>query len=191
MTIRDDRRRDALEHMADYVLREGLRGASLRPLAAAAGTSDRMLLYYFADKNDLIAATLHHVMARLGGLLGQTLTPAALLPFCDLLPAIWKVVQSPALRPYNQLWLELAALAARGEEPFRAVAGRIADGFRDWMGARLKVDREQDRAPLAAALLTTIEGLVVLDAVGRGDAAAPVLALASGLQPAQKTRRRG
>jgi len=45
MSVRTDRRQAALERMADHLLREGMTGASLRPLAAAAGTSDRMLLY--------------------------------------------------------------------------------------------------------------------------------------------------
>ena len=36
----------------DHVLRNGLIGLSLRPLGAAIGTSDRMLLYHFRDKDD-------------------------------------------------------------------------------------------------------------------------------------------
>ena len=54
MNFRNERREAAIERMADYVLSEGLGAATLRPLAAAAGTSDRMLLYYFADKDELL-----------------------------------------------------------------------------------------------------------------------------------------
>ena len=54
MNIRNDRREAAIERMADHVLSEGLAAGTLRPLAAAAGTSDRMLLYYFADKDELL-----------------------------------------------------------------------------------------------------------------------------------------
>ena len=44
-------RRDELAEAAtDYVLEHGLIGLSLRPLAAALGTSDRMLLYHFATR---------------------------------------------------------------------------------------------------------------------------------------------
>ena len=47
------RREDAIERMTDHILLKGLAGATLRPLAAAAGTSDRMLLYYFADRDEI------------------------------------------------------------------------------------------------------------------------------------------
>ena len=43
-------RENLLPLLAAYVLEHGLAGLSLRPLAAAAGTSDRMLLYHFASK---------------------------------------------------------------------------------------------------------------------------------------------
>ena len=56
---RDPARRAALAEAAtDYALEHGLIGLSLRPLAAAIGTSDRMLLYHFADKDDLVATVL-------------------------------------------------------------------------------------------------------------------------------------
>ena len=63
MNTRDERREAAIERMADHVLAEGLAAATLRPLAAAAGTSDRMLLYYFADKDELLTATLARISA--------------------------------------------------------------------------------------------------------------------------------
>ena len=171
MSIRDDRREAAIGRMADHLLQEGMAGASLRPLAAAAGTSDRMLLYYFADKDDLLSATLEHVAARLARLLdeaGRGRTPP---PFPALLAQVWAAVRNPALQPYMRLWLELAASAARGQELHRAIAGRIADGFLTWTAERLHVDQEADRASQAALLLATVDGLALLDAVGRGEAA--------------------
>src|SRR5580693_6683546 len=65
MSIRDERREAAIERMADHLLLEGLGAATLRPLAAAAGTSDRMLLYYFSDKDELLSATLQRLAARM------------------------------------------------------------------------------------------------------------------------------
>ena len=57
--VRDTDRRDGLAEAAtDYVLDHGLIGLSLRPLAAALGTSDRMLLYHFGSKDDLVATVL-------------------------------------------------------------------------------------------------------------------------------------
>ncbi|HEX6486223.1 MAG TPA: TetR/AcrR family transcriptional regulator, partial [Nocardioidaceae bacterium] len=56
---RESTRRDQMVAAAtDFVLEHGLIGLSLRPLAAALGTSDRMLLYHFTSKDDLVAAVL-------------------------------------------------------------------------------------------------------------------------------------
>ena len=56
---RETARRDEVAQAAtDYVLEHGLVGLSLRPLAAQLGTSDRMLLYHFDGKDDLVATVL-------------------------------------------------------------------------------------------------------------------------------------
>ena len=167
MSIRDDRREAAIERMADHLLREGLPGASLRPLAAAAGTSDRMLLYYFTDKDELLAATLTRVAERMTASLDQALPSGARWTFDALLAEVWAALGSASIRPFMHLWLDLAAGSARGLEPHRAIAGGIADGFLSWLACRLHVEPEDGRASSAALLLATIEGLLVLDAVGR------------------------
>ena len=166
--------------MADHLLREGLPGASLRPLAAAAGTSDRMLLYYFTDKDELLAATLTRIAERMTASLDQALPPGALQPFDALLGKVWAALGSESVRPFMHLWLDLAAGAARGIEPHRAVAGGIADGFLDWLACRLDVGPEDDRSRSAALLLATIEGLLVLDAVGRRTVADSAVASSPG-----------
>lgn len=171
---REARRDEVLERLADHLLAEGLAGASLRPLAAAAGTSDRMLLYYFTDKDELLAQALGRVAERLAHLLDADLAAppgAPALPYPELLAQVWTAVRGAALRPYMRLWLDLAARAARGDEPYRAIAGGIADGFLAWAQARLAVEREAEREPLAALLLATVDGAMLLDAAGRASLA--------------------
>ena len=167
MSVRATRREAAIERMADHLLEHGLPGGSLRPLAAAAGTSDRMLLYYFRDKDEVLAATLERVAARLTAMLDAALPPGTRLPYAALLAAVWAAVGSPALRPYMRLWLELAAVAARGVLPGGEIATAIMQGFADWVSDHL------EPAPGAspALLLATIEGMLFLDAVGRRDLA--------------------
>lgn len=48
-----------LNQIADHLLAAGLKDASLRHLAAAIGASDRMLLHYFVDKDELMTAAHH------------------------------------------------------------------------------------------------------------------------------------
>ena len=165
------RRQVILEHMADHILRVGLRGATLRQLAAAAGTSNRMLLYYFADKDDLIRATLDHLAQRLLKTLDSSRASAEPAPFHLLLPSLLEAMRSSALKPYMQLWLEIAAIASREEEPYLTTATQICNGFLAWVAACLQVEQETaERASLAALLLGTVDGLSLLNAIGCGSA---------------------
>src|SRR2546430_12050912 len=66
-----DRRAATLARAADYVLEHGLADLSLRPLAAALGTSTRMLLYDFGSKERLIAAVLAEARRREAALLAE------------------------------------------------------------------------------------------------------------------------
>ena len=185
MSIRDARREAAIARMADHLLREGLAGARLRPLAEAAGVSDRMLLYYFTDKDELLAATLGQVAARLTGQLDRALPPGARQPFAPLLAEVWAALTSDAVQPFMRLWLDLAAGAARGRQPELAVGSAIADGFLAWIAERLEVKAGADPVASAAAFLATIDGLLLLDAVsGRPLADRAVQALAQALESA-------
>lgn len=151
--------------MADHVLAEGLAGASLRPLAKAAGISDRMLLYYFEDKEEVLALTLMTIAGRLHAALADAAPVRK--PLEQLAPELWSVLQSPEMRPVMALWLEISAAAARGQAPFAAVSGQIADGFVAWVDARLEAPAGVDRSALAALVLGTLDGLVMLSGVGR------------------------
>lgn len=174
MTSREERREAAIERMADHLLAEGLSGASLRPLAAAAGTSDRMLLYYFRDKDELLAATLERVAARLVAGLEAALPAGQPLSRDALLRAAWAVVGSEALKPFARLLLELAAASAGGRQPHAGIAARLVEGFHAWTAARLDVP-EGSRSGEAARLLVTIEGMLFLTGAGRRDLAEQAL----------------
>jgi AcrR family transcriptional regulator len=183
MTIRTDRREAAIERMADHVLSEGLGAATLRPLAAAAGTSDRMLLYYFADKDELLAATLDRIAQRMITELDGAIPVEPPRPFAVLLEQAWTAMASDSLRPFMPLWLDLASGAARGLQPHRAIAGKIADGFLAWATIRLQPESDGRPSLLAPLFLASIEGPYLLKAIGRGVIAdSAVVGLVSRLQ---------
>jgi AcrR family transcriptional regulator len=175
MNKRDLRRQQLLERMADYVLAHGLQGASLRPLAAAAGTSDRMLLHYFADKDELLTATLNLVTQRLVTLLDSART--APMPFQHLLPYLAIMLKDVQIQPYMRLWFALLTGAVEGTEPYRTIARRILTTFAGWIASALHVDDEADRAPMAALTFAIIEGLSIFDALGDDGLRADALAV--------------
>jgi AcrR family transcriptional regulator len=168
MNVRSDRRQAAIDRMADYILLKGLGAATLRPFAAAAGTSDRMLLYYFADKDELLTATLNRIATRMIVQLDGSIPVEPRRPFPVLLQQVWAALASESLQPFMPLWLELASGAARGLQPHRDVAGKIADGFLAWVTIRLQPESDGGPASLAPLFLASIEGMYLLMAVGRG-----------------------
>jgi AcrR family transcriptional regulator len=161
----DAKRNQILEQLADQVLATGLNATSLRPLAAAVGTSDRMLLYYFPDKAALITAILGCIVERLQAMLNERVPPGRRVDAPEMVRTLWRLLREPQLRPYMQIWLELAGYASRGEEPHRTIGAAIAGGFLDWIGARLDAPERETREQ-ATTILTQIEGMLLLDAFG-------------------------
>lgn len=161
------RRQDLLDRLVDHVLVHGLSGASLRPLAAAVGTSDRMLIYYFTDKATLIGAILEQGAARMAAQL-EAFTGPERRPVDQLSRELHAMVRTDMMWPFMRLWLEIAALAAQGDAVCKAVGEAIARGFIDWIAARIDV-AEADRAVAAARLLRDVDASALLLALGLDD----------------------
>jgi AcrR family transcriptional regulator len=127
---RDTARRDQLAEVAtDYVLEHGLVGLSLRPLAAAIGTSDRMLLYHFAGKDDLVATVLRVSNDR------SVADVRALAPAPDVRAAVlglWSLASSGHVYRCQRLYFEAAALGLFGLEPYVRV---VREGNAVWVAA--------------------------------------------------------
>lgn len=163
-----DRRAAILERLADHVLAAGLVTASLRPLAKAAGTSDRMLLYYFNDKTEIIAATLALIAERMVTALAAHTAPKP-LPLDGLIAHLSAIVLRPEFWPYMCVWLELASRAGRGDPLYVPIAAQIGEGFLGWGAMQLDAPDEKTRARDAARLLVVIEGMVLVKAIGLND----------------------
>lgn len=164
-------RREALGDAAtDYALEHGLIGLSLRPLAAAVGTSDRMLLYHFKDKDDLVAAVLRISNDR-------AIAEIRALPrAADVRRAVsdlWDACTTGQLERCQRLYVQAAALGLLGREPYLSV---VRESNQLWVGALVDylVDAgaTRGRARRAAALLdATFMGLMLDLAVEPGPAA--------------------
>jgi AcrR family transcriptional regulator len=162
------RRAEIVDRLADHVLAHGLVAASLRPLAKAAGTSDRMLLYYFADKTEIIAATLQRIAERMVMLLSTRTAPEP-LPLGDLITHLSSAVLDDQFWPYMCVWLELASRAGRGDALYGPIAIQIGSGFLAWGEAQLLSPDAETRTRDAARLLVTIEGMVLVKAIGMSE----------------------
>jgi len=163
-----DRHSAILDDLADHVLGHGLSASSLRALATAAGTSDRMLLYYFKDKPELIAATLTRIAERLMAILDNERAKVP-KPMAQLQAELAAVLFSDRFWPYMRLWLEIAALSAKGDPFYRATGGQIGRAFLAWGEAQIDARDAESRAKDAARLLVAIEGMMILKSIGLDD----------------------
>lgn len=157
----DDRRRtELLDALIDAFAAGGVGGRSLRELAAAAGTSHRMLIHHFGSRDEMLLAIVEEVERR------QTLTLDDLPDDpADAVAAMWADLRRPEVRPFERLFFECYARAAQGEEPFTRLVPGAVDG---WLAA---VDeRSGGRADpgLARLGLAVTRGLL-LDLVATGD----------------------
>ncbi len=167
------KRADLLETLADHVLRHGIAGSSLRPLAKSAGISDRMLLYYFEDKADLLGSTLTVIASRMHDRLVDHEGPPR--PFDMLLADLAGLIAEEDLRPFMQVWLEMASLAARGDPVCRSTGAQIGQGFLVWIEGQLAPGADA-RAGDAARLLATLEGIALLGSFGLDEACNAIIA---------------
>ena len=155
---KDPARRAALAEAAtDYALEHGLIGMSLRPLAAAIGTSDRMLLYHFADKDDLVASVLRVSTDR------SVEEIRALPPAADVhafVVGFWDASLTGQLERCQRVYVEAAALGLLGQEPYASVVREANDR---WTAAL--TDRVVEAGGPAAAARRVV---VLLDAAFMG-----------------------
>jgi AcrR family transcriptional regulator len=117
------RRRQLLDALVDEFAAGGVGDRSLRDVAAAVGTSHRMLLHHFGSREDLLLAIVEQVERRQMGLLPDLPTNPA-----ESFAAMWADVRRPELRQLERLFFECYARAAQGEKPFaRMVPGAVND----------------------------------------------------------------
>jgi AcrR family transcriptional regulator len=156
-------RRSALtDELASFVLRKGLSDTSLRHLAAQHDTSDRMLLYYFRTKEELLVAVLARISERLGRILEGYSSAATVTP-ARFLAGTLGLLGDPQIAPFMRIWSEVIARGARGEEPYRKVARKMVSDWLRWIEGRLGLPADGRQRSKAAGLLAIVEGVTLLE----------------------------
>lgn len=128
------RREELLDRVTDHVLAHGLIGLTLRPLAAAIGTSDRMLIYHFGSRDALVSEVVAHATAR------ATVAVEALPAAPSVRAAVnslWIAYREDPLHGCLTLYCQAAASGLIGEEPYlsdaRASNELWAGSLRDYL----------------------------------------------------------
>src|SRR6266849_2269889 len=106
-------RQQLLERAIGYLTEHGIGDVSLRELAAALGTSHRMLIYHFGSKEGLLVAVVHEAENRQRRLLANLFGPET-PDFATSARQFWQQLRSPKLAPLERLFFELYGLALQG-----------------------------------------------------------------------------
>lgn len=175
-------RETLLPALAAHVLEHGLGGASLRPLARAAGTSDRMLIYHFGNKETLITELLGYIADIYSAALDAALGSQRPQTRQECLTRILAEGRKPAMAAFLVLWWDIVAGSARRLPGYREAAQQMMTRQLTWLEGQMPPE-DPDPKGGARYLLTLIEGTLMLSAVGHARTAREGL-LASDLGPA-------
>jgi AcrR family transcriptional regulator len=108
-------REELLDRVTAHVLEHGLIGLSLRPVAAAVGTSDRMLIYHFTSRDALVSA----VVARATDL---AVREVHALPGAPTVRSgvnkLWSAYRTQPLSRCLDVYCQAAATGLIGREPY-------------------------------------------------------------------------
>ena len=158
-----------LEGAIDYVAHNGITDLSLRQLAAALGTSHRMLIHHFGSKEGLWVAIVGEVEAPPAGHPRRS-GPGADVPMDEAMRAWWRHISDPSLWPNERLFFELYGQAIQG----RPHTVEMLDGIiEDWLEPAAEINmayglsREDARAHARLGIAVT-RGLL-LDLVATRD----------------------
>lgn len=165
-------RQQLLDAAIEYTAEQGISDLSLRSLAAALGTSHRMLIFHFGSKEGLWVEIARTVDRRQREQL-RGFPPRPGLPLGELMRAWWKLFSAPALWPHERLFFELYGQALQGRPHTAGFLDEFLHGTIGWLEPLVAdavargIPEPQARAHLRLGVAVT-RGLL-LDLLATGD----------------------
>jgi AcrR family transcriptional regulator len=158
-----------LTETVEYLAAHGAADISLRRLAAALGTSHRMLLYHFGSKAGLLVEVVRLIEQRQREMFGELDLDAGASPY-DTARLFWNRLADPAMWPYIRLFFEMYGRALQGDPD----AAPLLDGIVDQWLALLTVWNQRNGVPAETARANARLGVAVvrgllLDLLATGD----------------------
>lgn len=151
---------DILDGALEAALDEGLSQLTFGRLAKRLGISDRVIVYYFPSKDDLIS----EVIVAFGEQLLLTLEGVFDEPVADhlaLMRAGWPVLAVERADPVFALFFEANGLAAAGRDPYRSLVPTLVEMWIDWAAGYVEGTPKQRRIEAETAI-AMLDGLLLL-----------------------------
>lgn len=153
----EKRRHEIIEAVSLHLIEHGFQKSGLRAIARSAGMSDRMVMYYFDTKEDLIAAAISAIGENLADEMEQALPPGV-----STAPQVLDVLlgqeQSVEVKAILQLWFEIVGLAVRGDEPYKSTASLLLSRSEERIRNKLRSDQKHR----AREVLARLEGHLMI-----------------------------
>jgi len=151
---------DILDGALAAAFDDGLSQLTFGRVAKRLDISDRIVVYYFPTKDDLIGEVLY----AMGAELQATLAPAFSTPAADhieLFRTAWPILARSEADPVFALFFEAGGLAATGREPFRTLVPNLVEAWIEWAATFVSGSRSRRRREAEAAI-AMLDGLLLL-----------------------------
>jgi AcrR family transcriptional regulator len=165
------RQEELLELAYRYVLERGLAELSLRPLAAAIGSSPRVLLFLFGSKEGLIRALLARARADELSMLERARRDGGDAALASMVQMTWAWLVAETHRPLLTLWLEAYARSlVESQGPWSDFARQTVEDWLTLLATAQSQSRRGSRAGCAerTLALSVLRG-ALLDLLATGD----------------------
>ncbi len=180
------RREELLERAYQHALGNGISALSLRPLATEIGSSPRVLLFLFGNKDGLVRALLQRARADELVFLRRLSTDTRTAGLADTTLAVWSWLAAEEHRGLLRLWTESYARSL--VEPDGPWAGFARETVEDWLELLAAAQPPRERRTRAGraqrTLVLAILRGAMLDLLATGDlqrtTAAVALAVSAG-----------
>ncbi|MBV8463781.1 MAG: TetR/AcrR family transcriptional regulator [Acidimicrobiales bacterium] len=150
---------------------DGLADQSLRHIAAASGTSHRMLLYHFGSKDGLLLAVARAVEEQTRARFAAIGTEAG-GDTDELVRRVWSYVADPSLADFERLFFALYGRALQGDA---STLPLLRDDLEHWLDANVALSGAlgipADVARVHARLGLAVARGLLLDLLATGDRA--------------------
>jgi len=161
-----DRKDQLIDRAIDYLLKNGLAGLSLRPLAAGIGTSARLLVFHFGSKEGLIEEVLGEVQERLRKSLAAVASAKSLVAGEAPMKRCWRWASDKRNLPYLRLLYEAHFIAVRVPGTCERYLNRSSLNWIEFIASRLP--ESISSAAMATLCGAVFDGLI-MELLSTGD----------------------
>jgi len=154
-----------LENLIAYLVKRGVADVSLRPMAAAVGTSARLLIFHFGTKEQLLLEVLDEMQARLQRSLSH-LSDESRPPRSAPLRLFWDWAMKEANFAQLRVLYQLHILAAQDHKTYGRYLKRNSLNWLESVQALLKPSQ---RSPALATLIVAVFDGLFIEVMSTGD----------------------